>query len=199
MSSSTSHISFERLVDMAEARVQADEAEVIAEHLSICQACSETDRRLRGVLELMRSDSAENAPDYALAKAISMLPGHEPRPGVVRRILATLKLDTAGMSPAYGFRSETTGERQLLFEAGETRLHLQVSPAGDQWVITGQLLGPPDTGQVELKSEAGSLQAVLDEQSEFVLPAVAGGSYWIVLRLSNVELEVPEFKLGAQE
>ncbi|HKF57420.1 MAG TPA: hypothetical protein VKJ45_18325 [Blastocatellia bacterium] len=196
MSSSTSHISFERLVDMAEARVKADEAAVIAAHLSICQACSEADRRLRGLLELMRSDSAENAPDYALARAINMLPGHEPRLGVVRRILATLKLDTAGMTPAYGFRSETAGERQLLFEAGETRLHLQVSPAGEQFVITGQLLGPPGTGQVELKSEAGSLQAVLDEQSEFVLPAVAGGSYWMVLRLSDLELEVPEFKLG---
>jgi len=196
MSNSPSHISFERLVDMAEARVQPDEAAAIASHLSICQACSETDRRLRGVLELMRSDSAENAPDYAIARAISMLPGREPRPGVVRRILASLKLVT-GMSPAYGFRSETAGERQLLFEAGETRLHLQVSPAGEQWVITGQVLGPPGGGHVELKGESGSIQVVLDEQCEFMLPAVARGSYWMVLRLSDLELEVPEFTLGA--
>ena len=197
MSNSTSHISFERLVDMAEARVQSDEAAAITAHLSNCQSCSETDRRLRGVLELMRSDSAENAPDYAIARAISMLPGHAPRPGVVRRILASLKLDTAGMSPAYGFRSETAGERQLLFEAGETRLHLQVSPAGEQWVITGQVLGPPGGGHVELKGESGSIQVVLDEQCEFMLPAVARGSYWMVLRLSDLELEVPEFTLGA--
>jgi hypothetical protein len=197
MSISTSHISFERLVDMAEARVQPDEAAVIATHLSTCQTCSEADRRLRGVLELMRSDSAESAPAYAIARAINILPAREPRAGVLRRILATLKLDTAGMSPAYGFRSETGGERQLLYEAGETRLHLQVSPAGEQWVITGQVLGPPGAGQVELNGESGSVHAVLDEQCEFTLPSVTRGSYRMVLRLTDLELEVPEFKLGA--
>jgi hypothetical protein len=126
-----------------------------------------------------------------------MLPGREPAPGLVRRILATLKFDSSGLSPAFGVRSESSGERQLLFEAGEMRLHLQVSPAGEQWVITGQVLGPPASGEVELKSESGSTQAVLDDQREFVIPGVARGSYSMVLRLSDLELEVPEFKLGA--
>jgi hypothetical protein len=126
-----------------------------------------------------------------------MLPMREPSPGLIRRILATLTFDSSGLSPAFGVRSDSSGERQLLFEAGETRLHLQVSPAGEQWVITGQLLGSAGSGEVELKGESGSLQAALDEQCEFVLPAVACGSYWMVLRLSDLELEVPEFKLGA--
>jgi len=71
-----------------------------------------------------------------------------------------------------------------------------VSPAGDQWVITGQVLGPQGSGHLELSGESGLIEASLDDRCEFELPPVTPGSYWMVLRLSDLELEVPELKLG---
>jgi len=196
MPSSSSHIAFSKLVDFVDNKLLAQEAPELAAHLATCSECSEVERKLRDVLALMRADSAESAPAYAMARVINMLPRPESGSSVVRRILATLRFDTVGLSPAYGLRSDAAGERQLLFEAGETRLHIQVSPAGEDWVITGQVLGPPSAGQVELSGESGSQHAVLDERCEFTLPPVARGSYSMVLRLNDRELELPPIDLG---
>jgi|SRR5215813_2988930 len=196
MVTSSSHILFSKLVDMVDNKLPAGEAAGITAHLSTCKECSELEGRLREVLALMRADTTESAPDYALARVIAMLPQPAPASSAIKRILATLRFDTIGLSPAYGTRSEATAERQLLYEAGETQLHLQVSPAGDQWVITGQVLGPQGSGRVELSGESGLIEASLDDRCEFELPPVTPGSYWMVLRLSDLELEVPELKLG---
>jgi len=196
MVTSSSHILFSKLVDMVDNKLPAGEVAGITAHLSTCRECSEREGGLREVLGLMRADTTESAPAYALAKVMGMLPQPAPGSSAIRRILATLRFDSVGLSPAHGTRSEATAERQLLFEAGETRLHLQVSSAGDQWVITGQVLGPQGAGRVELSGESGLIQAELDERCEFELPPVTRGRYWMVLRLSDLELEVPELKLG---
>jgi anti-sigma factor RsiW len=196
MPTSSSHIVFSRLVDLVESRLSADETIELTSHLSGCQKCCDAERRLRGVLELMRTDISESAPADAMSRVIKMLPRAQQQLSTVKRILASLKLDTMGLSPAYGVRSEASCERQLLFEAGQTQLHLQITPVGEDWAITGQVLGPSIAGQVELKGESGSLQTALDERCEFVLSPVSRGSYWMVLRLNDLELEVPELKLG---
>src|SRR5262245_12761333 len=196
MPNSSSHILFSKLVDMADNKLPAGEAAGIIAHLSQCQECSEMEGRLRDVLGLMRADTSESAPAQALARVMGMLPQAAPQSSILRRIVATLKFDTVGLSPAYGIRSDAAAERQLLFEAGETQLHLQVAPSGEHWVITGQVLGPQGAGSVELSGESGVIQSTLDERCEFELPPVTPGSYWMVLRLSDLEFEVPELKLG---
>jgi hypothetical protein len=195
----SSHIAFSKLVDLVDGRLAAAETPELTLHLSGCQECSEMENRLREVFELMRTDTSESVPAYAMARVLDMLPARRRAPGVIRRVLAVLKFDSAGLVPAYGFRSESSGERQLLFEAGDTQLHLQVSPAGEDWIITGQLLGRSSSGQVELKWESGMVQIPLDEHCEFTLPAISQGSYWMVLRLNDLELEVPELKLGIRQ
>jgi hypothetical protein len=199
MRTSSSHIAFSKLVDLVDGRLGADEAAGLAAHLTGCQECSEMENRLREVFQLMRTDTSESVPAYALARVLDMLPAGRRAPGIIRRVVAALKFDSAGLAPAYGFRSESSGERQLLFEAGDTQLHLQVSPAGEDWIITGQLLGSTSPGKVELKGASGIIQIPLDERCEFTLPAVGQGSYMMVLRLSDLELEVPELKLGIRQ
>ena len=196
MPTSSSHILFSRLVDYVDNRLSDNQTAGLAEHLSHCPQCSEAERRLREVIQLMRTDKTESPPAHAMARVMSLLPQAEQAPSVIRRIVAALKIDTFGLSPAYGLRGDSASERQLLFEAGETRLHLQVSPAGDGWVISGQVLGPSSAGHVELKGESGSVRAGLDEHCEFVLPTVSGGTYGMLLRLNDFELEVPELKVG---
>jgi anti-sigma factor RsiW len=204
MDTSSSHIVFSKLVDLVDGRLSADETAGVTAHLSGCQECSAMGNRLREIFELMRADSSESPPAYVMARVIDMLPGGRRGAAAtgstaIRRVLAALKFDSAGLAPAYGVRSESSGERQLLFQAGETQLHLQISPAGEDWIITGQVLGASGDGQVELQGLSGMVQAALDERCEFVLPAVGEGSYGMVLRLTDLELEVPELKLGIQQ
>ena len=80
--------------------------------------------------------------------------------------------------------------------AGENELHLQVAPLGEEWQVTGQVLGPCTGGEVELQSATRTIHAGLNELCEFALPPLAEGVYTLKLHLGHVDLEIPELKLG---
>jgi len=112
-------------------------------------------------------------------------------------VLATLTFDSMQMTPAFGMRSGASSERQLLFAAGDNEVQLEVTQAGEAWAVSGQVLGPCAGGQVELRGPAAIAHTELNELCEFTLAPVPKGGYALTLRLSEVELEVPDLKLGA--
>lgn len=194
------HIPFETLADLAEGRAQAAGRE--AEHLSSCQNCSSQLTSLAETVRLMRADDAEAAPQSAVAYAINLFRQRAartvPEPSRLRRVLAALSFDSAGLTPAFGLRSGATAARQLLYSAGENDLDVRVAatPEG-AFVLSGQLLGPCGAGRVELVGADDSAEAPLDERCEFVLPPVAAGTYTLRVSLAGAALEVPELELRA--
>jgi len=115
---------------------------------------------------------------------------------LIKRLLAALTFDSSQMTPALGVRAGAAAGRQLLFSAGDSELHLQIAPAGEQWQITGQVLGPCAGGSVELRGANETLNAALNELCEFTLAPLAAGVYALALRLGDVELEIPELEIG---
>ncbi len=113
----------------------------------------------------------------------------------MRRLVAELSFDSKQMSPAFGVRSGQSVARQLLFSAGEHDLDLRVTPDDGSWIVTGQVLGDCESGQVELRGETLAETAAMNELSEFTLPKVPSGKYSLLIRFCETEIEVPEFEL----
>ena len=198
MSLSNPHIPFAALVDLAEGRLASDELAAMEPHLAGCGDCRDRVARLERTLELMRSDVSESAPEYAVNRAVSLIRGRaDPESSMLRRVLATLKFDSLQLAPALGVRAGAPSERQLLFAAGDNEVQLEVIQAGESWAVSGQVLGPCKGGKVELRGPAASARTELNEMCEFMLPPVPEGGYALTLRLSEVELEVTDLRLGA--
>jgi hypothetical protein len=195
------HLPFEKLADLAEGRLLADEQAKAEAHASDCPRCAAKLTELERVVHLMRADESFDAPPELLARAVNLF---RPRavahqaPSFVERIVAALSFDSLQMRPAYGVRSGQAAARQLLYSAGENDIDLRVAPSGEEWVVSGQVLGTDCAGgEIELKGALGEARAALNEQCEFRLPPVPSGTYSLRLRLTNTEVEVPELQLRA--
>lgn len=201
MKTTSQHIPFAKLADLAENRASESEQSASMTHVAGCSDCNSALQRLQHVLALMKTDTAQDAPRDLLAFARNIFrPATGSRePSLLRRIVAALTFDSSSnMAPAFGVRSGQTAARQLLFSAGESDLDLRISPAKDQWVVAGQLLGQNCVGgRVELEGDGGVASATLNDLCEFTLPPLPSGSYELRLNLREVQIEIPQLELRA--
>jgi hypothetical protein len=196
MGTPNQHIPFDRLADLADDKVDKERATLMA-HVTDCSHCAGELDRLTQLISLMRTDAAEDAPRDVIAYAVNIFRQRELKPSLLRRIVAALTFDSAHTAPAFGVRSGQAASRQLLFEAEDNDLDLRISPQGNEWVVSGQLLGTKCVGgAVALQSETTSASAVLNDLCEFKLSPVPPGNYILRLRLEDVELEVSQLELG---
>jgi anti-sigma factor RsiW len=200
-----SHPPFDRLADLAEGLL--DEADRAAEerHVSACSRCADDVDWLTHTIGLMRSDDSESAPEHVINRAVRLfdtVTSVAPRsPGVLERLVAVLRFDSAVGVPAFGLRvGSDDASRQMLFSAQPYELELRTRPVGHGWSVAGQLLGPAETvdyGEVELIGTDTTVQAPLTELLEFNLPTVPPGTYRLELRFDDQgAIEIPTLELG---
>lgn len=157
------------------------------------------ERALRDSLRL------EDAPEHVIRRALA---AWRPRgaPGAARgllqQVLAALTFDSGAAAPlAFGMRSAGGTLRQLLFSAQGRDIDLRIAatePAGGapeaaHWQLSGQVLGPDDSGTVVLADAAGQVlgETPLSELGEFRLPTVPAGAYVLTLRFAEIEVVLP--------
>lgn len=196
------HIPFKTLAAMAEEGLAGEERAAAHSHVAGCSRCASQLERLTKTVDLMLTDTAEDAPPHVIARAVNLFrlrPSAELQPSLVRRVLAALSFDSLQLSPAYGVRSgATAAARQLLYSAGENDLDLRVATKDDSWVVSGQVLGGGCSGgEVLLQGSSGNAIATLNELCEFALPPVPSGSYTLRVRFNDLEVEVPDLELRA--
>jgi anti-sigma factor RsiW len=203
MKLSLPHLSFALLADLVEGRLAAQEQASAQTHLAQCAQCAEQAAKLERVTALMRADTSEDAPRDVLSNAVQLFRTRAvaaEKPGLLRRLVASLSFDSGSLAPAFGVRSSATASaRQLLFSAGDLDVDLRLAPASAGWVVSGQVLGACNGGRVELfaASEVPSSRAALNEQCEFTLPPVPSGEYTLRLLIDDAEIKIPELSLRA--
>jgi hypothetical protein len=199
MSLASQHISFERLADLAERRLTPEESQMSQQHIAACDACGREWASLSNVIAAMRADTSEDAPRDLVFSVVSMFRAARPeKPSLARRVLAALSFDSAQRTPAYGLRSgATAAARQMLFNAEGYDLDLRVATKNGQIAVSGQVLGDDCAGSVALENETVSVQTALNDLCEFTLPPVPSGVYTLRLRLSGLEVEIPNLELNA--
>jgi hypothetical protein len=120
---------------------------------------------------------------------------------VVRRIRAELSFDSwAGPAAAHGMRSLRAPTRHLLFSAQGRDIDLRIVPTAPAFTLAGQILGPDETGRVELRllaePEATPQAVELDEVGEFRIEGVATGDYALTLHLNGDLIELSPLQVG---
>lgn len=123
---------------------------------------------------------------------------------LIGHIAAVLAFDSwAQPVLAMGMRSLRSPTRQLLFSASGRDIDLRIAPEGQAWTLSGQVLGPDDSGKVELVPVAddGSparpvSTAALDGLGEFRIPGLARGSYRLTLKLGSEVIVLPPVAVG---
>ena len=95
--------------------------------------------------------------------------------------------------------------RHLLFSAKGRDIDLRISPAAEAFALSGQILGPDDTGVVELVTQSDGAPdsgaarvAPVDALGEFRLDGVRGGTYRLTLRMGGDEIVLPAIDVGAR-
>jgi len=188
------HIPLETLADIVEDRAKAGILHTAMAHVATCSACDDMLRRLRQLVIMMRTDTAADAPRDVLMSAISLFSPQRKRP--LPRIIATLIFDSRQAGPAFGMRSLRMTSRQLLYSAHQADLDLRIAIQNEECVVAGQVIRDGCAGGlVEISGATGTAEASLNELCEFKLPAIPVGNYSLKVRMSDVEIEIPELEL----
>lgn len=135
----------------------------------------------------------------------------EPRPAswpqglrqALQQVAAALRFDSRGAIAA-GLRGHLAETRHLLFSAKGRDIDLRVAPAAEGYVLSGQVLGPDEGGQVALAAQlraggpppAPTRQTSIDPLGEFHLDAIDEGTYVLTLRLGRDEIVLPPIEMG---
>jgi hypothetical protein len=123
---------------------------------------------------------------------------------VLNRVSAALTFDSwATGALALGVRAVPSDTRHLLFTAMGRDIDLRIAPAAGHFAVSGQILGPDESGVVELTrapgdddEAAGAHAAALDAMGEFRLEGVRHGAYVLTLRLGEDEIVLPPIDVG---
>jgi len=209
MSFLTPHIRFAELVDFVEGRTAATNRHATAlAHVKACAQCAAKVADIERAILIMRADESADPPAHIIASAVSLFRARRALDNTAdsvadaltagaRRLLAVLTFDSREMAPAHGMRAgQPSAERQLLFSAGDNDLDLRIAPSGEDWIVSGQVLGDCASGSVELFGPTDRVQATLNNLCEFTLPPVAAGNYTLRLRLGDTEVEASWLEVG---
>ena len=190
MSERGQHISLDRLLDLARGDVPGAEQQAIRSHTASCASCAAQLARITRIVAVARDDISEEVPRHVVARAVRLMRQRTVvAPDLRRRIVATLRFDSARSAGAVGRRSGLAGARQLVFETGLYDIDVRIRPAGAQWTIWGQVLGDVAGGQAALAGPA-TAQAEISGLGEFRLPPVPSGAYALTLHLDEVEISM---------
>jgi hypothetical protein len=159
---------------------------------------------------VQRAVGLPDAPPSLVRAAIDTWPGtrsatlHSVAAAALRLVSAVLQFDSwAQPAVALGMRAASSDTRHLLFSAMGRDVDLRISPVADGFALTGQILGPDESGVVELAPDSGEHADApdarivsLDELGEFRLDGVQGGTYRLTLRVGGDEIVLPAVVVG---
>jgi anti-sigma factor RsiW len=199
VNTSHQHIPLQQLADYLEGRLLPGEQAQLEAHIGQCAQCANELAYLQRITGFLQTP--EDAPPSVIQQAVNLFQRKdEPEPllsGLRRRVLAALKFDSVGLTPAFGVRSGKPGSRQLLFSTNVDEIDLRIEPEGQAWLISGQVLGETQgQGMAILEGASGMSETTLNELSEFTLPPVQAGTYKLTLSLADVDVEIEEIKVG---
>lgn len=159
---------------------------------------------------VQRAAALPDAPPASLRAAIGQWHAAPPSmlqaaaKAVLKRVVAALTFDSWAAAPlAFGVRAVPSDTRHLLFSAIGRDVDIRITPAAGHFALTGQILGPDESGEIELASASGdsgeaadAKVAPLDALGEFRLEGIPGGSYVLTLRLGENEIVLPPIDVG---
>ena len=198
---------FEQLIDYLDERLGGESAASIAAHLEAgCDRCS----RERGWYEQLRtiagSDSSHEPPAWVLNRAIRAFDERRVQPKTKRfgRLVASLLFDSFARPSIAGVRSTETAHRQLLYEAGDYSIDLQISCLDQaRGKICGQILRKGETGfqsvsgvtLILTRKDRSPCSSAANDFGEFALNDIPAGDYELEVATGEGKISVTQLRI----
>jgi hypothetical protein len=152
-----------------------------------------------------RAAALPDAPPALIGAATALWPVKtsvaEVARSAARLLAAVLRFDSWAAAPvAFGMRSLPADTRHLLFSAMGRDIDLRIAPAEELFALSGQILGPDESGRVEVNA-AGSADkrvASIDDLGEFRVDGLPKGTYLLTLRMGRDEIALPPIEVGSR-
>jgi hypothetical protein len=118
-----------------------------------------------------------------------------------RLVRAVLSFDSwAAPALAGGMRSLRSPTRHLLYSAEGRDIDLRIAPSAERFVLSGQILGPDESGRIELATFADGTssrhEGTLDAMGEFRIEGVPAGTYQLTLHVGDAPIVVQPLEVG---
>lgn len=194
---------FEHLLDYLDGRLTPDAAETVAAHLVTgCGQCEASRAWYQQVKLVATNDDSVEPPPWILKRAVRIFDARGPRTSAVRRateLFASLLFDSLQRPAPAGARSSGVEGRQLLYQAEDYSIDLQVASLDQSRAeLTGQILREGERMfesvaglQLDLIRDGGTiLSTVTNDRGEFRVEAVDNGSYDLRLDASDASITI---------
>jgi len=202
MDTSRRHVSVRTMAEYLTGELSLLKRVDVESHTAVCERCAAKMSNLRLFIGEILIQTAGRSSESVVELAVQQFREKRSRLSALadslRKVLAVLQFDSAGLAPALGVRSGPPSARQLLFQAEAEQIDLRIEPANQAWIISGQVLGRSGgRGEAILQGTAGSSEAHLNEQNEFSFTPIQAGTYRVILKLALVEIEIHEIRIGS--
>lgn len=194
---------FEQLLDYLDGRLAMCAAETVAAHLAAgCGECDGGRVWYQQVRLVAASDDSVEPPPWILKRAIRIFDARGSRTSAVRRatqLVASLLFDSFERPAVAGARSSGVEGRQLLYQAEDYSIDLQVALLDQSRAeLTGQILREGELRfesvaglQLDLIRDGGTiLSTVTNDRGEFRVEALDYGSYDLRLDASDASITI---------
>ncbi|PYS99373.1 MAG: hypothetical protein DMF63_12210 [Acidobacteria bacterium] len=116
----------------------------------------------------------------------------EPKPSLIKKLVAVFQMEIAPNNPAFGERSASTGSvRQILYRADENAVDLRIEREKKGFTIRGQVLGEGFAdAKAGLSDDAKTFETITNEASEFRFDNIPEGNYQLTIRGTTIEIEL---------
>lgn len=151
-----------------------------------------------------------DAPPAWIRQALAAFPARTQAAGLagaLRRVVqAVLAFDSFAQPPlAMGVRGLPSASRHLLFNTPGRDIDLRLAPGTEGFQLSGQILGPDETGLVSAQAlsegqpSGPAHQAQLDTMGEFRIGGLSAGVYRLTLDLADEQVVLPDLHIGERQ
>lgn len=193
----------DKLVDMAQHRLEQASVAELQEHLGRCARCQENWQWIQKILQVTAQDETVEPPRWVVHRAVQLFATHgpQPQPTLWQRITAMLVFDSLAQPALVATRDTEPTMRQLLYRAGVWDVDVSLEPgdAPDTIHLTGQVLhqqgAPRDVAGILVNLlQAGETVASTTTNSigEFTFDQLAAGAYDLNIHTGDVQVWVEQ-------
>lgn len=193
---------FEKLIDYLDGQIADAEADFVKKHLEGCERCAAVGQWYEKVRVIAAGDEMIEPPSWIARRAIRLFENRRSQSGIkekLGRLVASLIFDSQAQAAVVGVRSTETMNRQLLYEADNYSIDVQISLSEEPRAgLVGQILRKDDLQfesvsriPLDLIREGETVRSTLtSETGEFSINEVDFGEYDLRIDLVDVSITV---------
>jgi hypothetical protein len=188
------HLSRETVLDYLEGRLENGQQTLWKQHLEVCSACAKYLSGWQQFLTTIQQSQLKSPSDQVLERAIHICPEPEERAPRLRRVLAAVIFDSFLEPDLVGARGGSTDMRQLVLQAEDFDIHVQIWNERGHMEILGQMLPwsrehLSDSARFHLLRNSKKLEtSAVNDLGEFHFDDVPEGDLSLQVDLPNLTI-----------